>query len=74
KLSLERTLPGTTVNWDGSYSLALANEFSNDRPWRGTFHLVALYNRDLLPHEVEAHFQAGPAGTSAPPPAGQASL
>lgn len=73
KLSLEHTLPGTTVNWDGSYQLALANEFSNDRPWRGTYHLVALYNRDLLPHEVEAHFQAGPAAASAPTLAGQSS-
>ena len=60
ELSVERTLEGTTVNWDGSYPLALANELSGDRPWRGTYHLVALYNRDLLPHEVEAHFRAGP--------------
>lgn len=73
KLSREHTLPGTTVNWDGSYQLALANELSNDRPWRGTYHLVALYARDLLPHEVEAHFQAGPAAASAPALAGQSS-
>jgi hypothetical protein len=73
KLSVERTLDGTTVNWDGSYSLALANEFSNDRPWRGTYHLVALFNRDLLPHEVEQHYQAGPSAGSTPSLAGQTS-
>lgn len=60
QLSVEKMLEGTTVNWDGSYRLALANEMSNDRPWLGTYHLVAVYNRDLLPHEVEQHFQAGP--------------
>lgn len=31
----EHTLPGSTVNWDGSYRLALGNELSGDRPWRG---------------------------------------
>lgn len=60
KLSIEQTVAGTTVNWDGSYRLALANELTNDRPWQGDYHLVAIYNRDLLPEEVEQHFQAGP--------------
>lgn len=60
KLNTETQLTGTTINWDGSYRLALANEFSNDRPWLGTYHLVALYNRDLLPSEVETHFALGP--------------
>lgn len=66
KLSVEQTVPGVTANFDGSYRLALANELSNDRPWQGTYHLVAVYSRDLLPEEVEQHFQAGPkAGTAA---------
>lgn len=73
KLSVERTLDGSTDNWDTSYQVALANELSNDRPWRGAFHLVALYNRDLLPHEVERHFQAGPRAGSTPLLAGQTS-
>lgn len=73
KLSVERTQEGTTVNWDGSYRLGLANEFSNDRPWRGTYRLVALFNRDLLPHEVEQHFQAGPSPGATPALAGQTS-
>lgn len=66
ELSVEETVPGSTVNWDGSYRLGLASELSNDRPWLGAFHLVAVYNRDLLPGEVERHFAAGPdAGSSA---------
>ena len=56
----EAEIGGSLSNWDGSYRLALANEFSGDRPWLGTYRLVAIYNRDLLPHEVERHFQLGP--------------
>lgn len=71
QLSIEKEVAGTTVNWDTSYQVALANELSNDRPWRGTFHLVALFNRDLLPHEVERHFRAGPSPGSSPELAGR---
>ena len=69
RLNVEKTIAGETSNWDGSFRLALANELSNDRPWLGTFHFVALYNRDLLPHEVEQHFEAGPHWHEAPTPA-----
>lgn len=68
QLVREEVGPGTTVNWDGSYPIALGNELSNDRPWRGTLHLVALYSRELLPEEVEAHFAAGPKATTAVSP------
>ena len=47
------------VNWNGKYRLALANELSSERPWLGTFHLVAIYSRDLLVGEVVQHFKAG---------------
>ncbi len=57
---LEEAVQGSTLNWHGSFSIALANEFSNNRPWLGTYHLVAIYNRDLLAHEVEQHYLAGP--------------
>ena len=58
--SAESRVSGTPRNWDGGYNLALANEFTNDRGWLGTFHLVALYGRELHPAEVERHFRAGP--------------
>ncbi len=55
---------GLPSNWNGSFELALANELSSDRPWQGTLHLVALYNRTLTPKEIARNFAAGPDGTS----------
>lgn len=55
----EKRVPGAMANWNGKYRLALANEFSSDRPWLGTFHLVAIYSRDLSVGEVAQHFKAG---------------
>jgi hypothetical protein len=66
KHSAERTLPGSTSNWKPSLRLALANELSNDRPWQGTYFLVAVYNRELSPGEIQQNFKAGAGGLSAP--------
>jgi hypothetical protein len=60
RLDVEQTIPGSTSNWDDSCRIAIANEVSGDRPWRGSLHLIAIYSRDLLPMEVERHFAAGP--------------
>lgn len=65
KLDVEQTIPGDTSNWDSNFRLGLANELSNDRPWLGAFSLVAIYSRDLLPHEVEQNFKAGPESSAA---------
>ena len=56
----EESIAGDPSNWDGSYHLALANELSSDRPWLGSYRLVAIYNRDLLPYEVQRHYRLGP--------------
>ena len=60
KQVLEKQLAGQTDNWDDSFSLALANELSGDRPWEGTLYLVAIYGRELSVAEVRANFAAGP--------------
>ena len=62
---VEQQIGGSLSNWDGGYELALANELSRDRPWLGTFRLVAIYSRALSPAEVEQNFRAGP--RAAPP-------
>jgi len=54
-----RKVNGKTSNWDRKYRLALANELSNDRPWRGTYFLVAIYGRALSAKEIQRNFQAG---------------
>jgi hypothetical protein len=39
-------------SWDLGHRLALANELSGDRPWQGTYHELAVYNRALAPDEL----------------------
>lgn len=47
-------------NWDPRYRFLLGNEGSMNRPWRGTFHLLAVYDRALNSDEIRAHFSLGP--------------
>src|SRR5919108_2349613 len=64
--SVELTIPGATSNWDGSFRLALANELTSDRPWLGTYHLVAIYSRKLSSPEIQGNFKAGVDAPAAP--------
>lgn len=52
-------LGGNFSNWDSGYRLALANEIGASRPWLGSMHLVAIYDRALSNQEVQQNFQAG---------------
>jgi hypothetical protein len=54
------TVGGDFSNWNESYRLALTNELTEDRPWLGEFHLVAIFNRALSQDEVSQNFNAGP--------------
>ncbi|MBA3538760.1 MAG: LamG domain-containing protein [Deltaproteobacteria bacterium] len=51
---------GAPVNWDLSYPMVLANEYQQERPWVGTFALVALYGKALTPAEIHQNFMLGP--------------
>lgn len=62
----EERLAGSPSNWDDGYELALGNEATGDRPWRGALHLVAVYPRALSPAEVARNFAAGADAPSAP--------
>ncbi len=55
----EGRIGGGTDNWHGQFRLGLGNEISGDRQWKGTFHMVAIYSRDLLEREVVQNFKAG---------------
>lgn len=53
---------GDLSNWDASYRLLLGNEATGDRPWLGTLHLVAIYDRAISEAEVAQNFSAGATG------------
>ena len=55
----QRSFPGSLKNWDTNYRIALGNELSNNRPWLGTFHQVAIYSQALSPTEIADQFQNG---------------
>lgn len=54
------TRTGNFSNWSGNYFFALANELTNDRPWLGELHLVAVYSSSLSAAEVNQHYTVGP--------------
>jgi hypothetical protein len=45
---------GSFDKWSNDFRLAIANEATGDRPWLGTYHLVAIYTRALTPEEIAA--------------------
>lgn len=49
---------GDFSNWE-NFGLYLANEAIGERPWLGSMHLVALYNRALTQAEIIRNFDAG---------------
>ncbi|QPC83370.1 LamG domain-containing protein [Phototrophicus methaneseepsis] len=63
------TVGGDFSNWDMDFRLALANEFTGDRPWLGTYHMLGIYNRALPVDEVLAHFNNGTSLPMMPPDA-----
>ena len=53
------TVKGNFSTWNKSFPLVLGNEFTDDRPWRGEMHLVAIFDKELTPTEVGQNFSAG---------------
>lgn len=53
---------GDHSNWDENFRLILGNEGTKDRPWLGTLHQVALYDRALIPEDILQNHAAGPRG------------
>ena len=65
-LSKSDNIAGTLSNWDDSFKFALGNELADQRPWLGTYHMLALYNRALPHREVNRHLRAGAQMKAAP--------
>ena len=54
-----KSISGNTSNWNISFHLSLANEDSSNRPWEGSYHLIAIYGRALSADEIGQNFRAG---------------
>ena len=57
ELKGNRDVTGDLSNWDDKFSLHLANEATKDRPWSGTFDMIAIYNRALSQDEIRSRGQ-----------------
>jgi PKD repeat protein len=57
--AVANVVDGTFSNWATNFSLGIANEPKEDRPWFGVFSLVAIYGRALSADEVSRNFNAG---------------
>lgn len=55
----EGKIAGAISNWNAQYPIGLANEMSGDRPFLGTYFLVAIYNKALNNDQVLQNFKAG---------------
>ncbi len=51
---------GSLGAWSPDYELAVGNELTGDRPWRGTIAAVAIDARPRSADEILVDFQAGP--------------
>jgi len=60
-----RKIAGDLSGWNGRFPLSLADEVTGDRPWLGTFYLVAFYGRALTADEVSQNFKSGVGGPTA---------
>ena len=52
-------LKGDFSNWDPSYSLAIGNEVTGNRPWKGKIYYVAVFNRPLTEREIHQSYISG---------------
>ena len=50
---------GDFSSWGDNNQLVLANEITGDRPWEGSYYLVAVYDKALNVEEVKQNYKAG---------------
>ena len=66
KLSTKNPMATSLHGWDSSYLLGIGSELSGERPWLGTYHLVALYDAALDTADVTTNYLAGPNDDTTP--------
>jgi hypothetical protein len=55
----QATIMGDFSPWDENMCLTLANEVTQDRPWLGRLHQVAIYDHALSRETLQKHFRNG---------------
>lgn len=50
---------GDLFSMDSGYKLVLANEITGEKPWLGTYYLLAIYSKALSYQEVNQNYKAG---------------
>jgi len=59
-LNFSASQPNTISSmWSNLSNFMLANNYSLNRPWFGTYHLLAIYGRELTSEEVLQNYTAG---------------
>ena len=54
-----RSRAGNFSTWNDAFHLFMANESFEERPWSGTYRLVAIYSQALSPADVARNFKVG---------------
>jgi hypothetical protein len=49
----KKTGPLSFANWDGSYPLVIGSEATGKFPWKGNIYSIKIFERALLPREIE---------------------
>jgi hypothetical protein len=57
---------GSFENWDLSMRLAVGDEVSGGRPWKGKLDHVAIYDHALTPKTIASRFRSGPSAWTEP--------
>lgn len=57
--SVSKAKPGALADWKADQRLVLASELNGERPWLGSYYLVAIYCHALSLAEVQQNFRAG---------------
>lgn len=60
KKAVEGFRPNSFNTWVNTFYLRLGNENDLTRPWRGTFYLLAIYNKALTAGEINKNYNLGP--------------
>jgi len=56
---VDTTAPGPLINWNPLFRFALGNEITRNRPWKGQFRLVAIYDRVMSDEQIARNYLAG---------------